>query len=920
MYIRLTLFIALFLGTAVTCFPQSDSLLLQKNYNRMKYPDFAKAVGSDLGIKLMSNSPLSDSLVIKQERVPMYLGDVLRASFTGTKFSFYAYSPELLVVLNDYAIYDNIPQYFSEVLTTPKVETPKTIEFLSETKNLQKKKSQNYTFGIPTDKTDKRRAVLSGHIVEAVSGEPVVGAIVIVEGLNTGVMADVNGDFLLDLPQGRHNIIIRSMGTEEKKLGVNLFANGKVNVELKNQSTAIDEVSVIANQINKIQSVQMGMENMEMKTIRALPSALGEVDIVKTATMLPGVQTVGECASGFNVRGGGVDQNLILLDGAPIFNSSHLFGFFSVFNQDVVDDFMLYKSGVPAKFGGRASSVLDVTSRNGNKDKFSATLGVSPITGRVYVEGPILNDRTTILIAARTTYSDWLLKKIHDTRLSNSSASFWDGNVKIVHSINKNNKLKLSIYHSGDKFRLNSDTSYNYKNTCSSLQWTHIYNSELSQENTLAYSNYWYSIESQTTPLTAFKLDYNIQYVSAKTKFNYSPQTNHKVSFGLDADHYALTPSAMHPVGDQSMVEATETKHDNALDFSTFADDEWNVTDRLLVYAGIRADAFLSVGKRDVYEYASGLPLSSTTLIDTVHYGSFDIAKAYFALEPRLSLRYKLGGVNSIKASYNRMTQNLHMLSNSAAVSPTDSWTLSGEHIRPQRANIFSLGYYHNIKDNTFETSIEAYYKRVQDVMDFKGGAQLLTNQSIETDILQGLQKAYGIEFFVRKVVGNLTGWIGYTYSRSFIKMESQYQEDQVNGGRFYPSNYDKPHDINFVANYKLNRRLSFSTSVTYSTGRPITYPVASYSFKGKTLLYYSDRNEYRVPDYFRCDLSINIESNLKSKKIAHSYWSVSVYNLTGRDNVYSVYFKPNEQGGLNGYQMSIFPHPLLTVSYNIKF
>ena len=920
MYMRLTLLIALFLGIATTCLPQSDSSLLQKNYNGLKYPDFAKAIEVDLGIKLMSNSPKSDSLVIKQDKAPMYLGDVLWASFKGTRFSFYAYSPKILVVLDDYVIFDDIPYYFSQASTVPRVEAPKNVEFLSETKNLKKKKSLNYTFGIPTDKTDKRRAVLSGRIVDAVSGEPVVGATVVVEGLNTGVMADANGDFSLDLPQGRHSIVIRSIGTEEKKLGVNLFANGKVNVELKEQSTAIDEVNIVANQINKVQSVQMGMEAIEIKTIRALPSALGEVDIVKAATMLPGVQTVGECASGFNVRGGGVDQNLILLDGAPIFKSSHLFGFFSVFNQDVVDDFMLYKSGIPAKFGGRASSVLDVTTRNGNNDKYNVALGVSPITGRVYVEGPVIDDRTTFLIAARSTYSDWLLKKIDDPRLSNSSASFWDGNVKIGHTINKNNKVKLSIYRSGDKFRLDSDTSYNYKNTCASLHWLHIYNTNFSQENSLVYSNYWYAIESQSDPTTAFQLDYNIQYMSAETKFKYSPKANHKCAFGLAANHYSLTPSAMHPVGDQSLIKTSETKHDNALDFSIFADDEWNVTDRLLVYGGIRADAFLSVGKRDVYQYAASLPLSRNTLIDTVQYGSSDISKAYFALEPRLSLRYKLGRVNSIKASYNRMTQNLHMLSNSAAVSPTDSWTLSGEHIRPQRANIFSLGYYHNLKDNAFEVSIEAYYKRVRDVLDFKGGAQLLTNPAIETDLLQGLQVAYGLEFLIRKKVGNLTGWVGYTYSVSRIKMDSQFKEEQVNGGRFYPSNYDKPHDIIFVANYKMNRRLSFSTSVTYSTGRPITYPVASYNFKGKTLLYYSDRNEYRVPDYFRCDMSMNIEGNLKSKKIAHSYWSISVYNLTGRDNAYSIFFKTIPGGGLRGYQMSIFPRPLLTISYNIKF
>jgi len=327
-----------------------------------------------------------------------------------------------------------------------------------------------------------------------------------------------------------------------------------------------------------------------------------------------------------------------------------------------------------------------------------------------------------------------------------------------------------------------------------------------------------------------------------------------------------------------------------------------------------------STGEREVYQYQPNLPLSTGTMIDTIQYSKGDIAKTYLSAQPRVSLRYKLGSENSIKASYNRMTQNVHMLSNSAAVSPTDTWTLSGEHIKPQHADIYSLGYYHNLKDNVFETSVEVYFKEVSNVLDYKGGAKLLLNPSIETDLLQGQQQAYGIEFLIRKKVGNLTGWIGYTYSVSRMKMDGPYKEEQVNNGSFYPSNYDKPHDIILVANEKLNRRLSFSSSVTYNTGRPITFPVAQYMFKDRAMLHYSDRNEYRVPDYFRWDISMNIEGNLKSKKIAHSFWSISIYNVTGRDNVYSIFFKTDSNGNMKGYQMSIFPRPLLTIAYNIKF
>lgn len=920
MFRHTSILFAILLGIASIASAQPDSLLLQKSYRGLTYPEFAKAIEADYGIKLMSNSRKADSLIIRQDKTPMYLGDVLTQSFEGTKFNFYSYSPEMLVVLDDYEVFDRIPRYFLLDQSATTEEPEKPIEFLTEEKKLTKKKTQSYTFGLPSDNVGKRRAILSGQIVDSKTNEPIVGAVVLAEGLNTGVSADMDGRFSIDLPQGRHSIVVRSMGNEEQKLTINLFANGSVQIALNEQSTEINAVNIVANRVNKVQSVQMGVESIEIKTVRALPSALGEADIVKAAIMLPGVQTVGEGASGFNVRGGSVDQNLILLDGAPIFNSSHLFGFFSVFNQDVVDDFTLYKSGIPAEFGGRVSSVLDVTTRGGNRKEFTAALGVSPITSRAYVEGPLINERTSFLLAVRTTYSDWLLKKVDDPRLSNSSASFWDGNLKLNHFINKNNQLKVSLYRSGDKFRLDSDTSFNYKNTCASLKWSHIFDHDLTLENTVAYSNYWYAIESQSVPIEGFQMDYNIRYLSAGSMLKYSPQINNKVSIGLNAERYSLSPSARHPLGELSEVVDAEDIHDNATDLSLYVGDEWQVSEKLLLYGGVRGNMYMSTGERNVYLYQPNLPLSRSTIMDTVQYSKGDVSKTYFALEPRLSLRYKLGYNNSVKASYNRMTQNLHMLSNSAAVSPTDTWTLSGEHIKPQHANIYSLGYYHNLKDNAFETSVEVYFKQVKNILDYKGGAQLLTNPTIETDLLQGQQQAYGIEFLIRKKVGNLTGWIGYTYSVSRVKMDSPFKEEQVNGGNFYPSNYDKPHDIILVANHKLNRRLSFSSSVTYNTGRPITFPVAQYNFKERTLLHYSDRNEFRVPDYFRWDVSMNIDGNLKSKKIANSYWSISVYNLTGRDNVYSIFFKSDDKGNMNGYQMSIFPRPILTVAYNIKF
>jgi len=903
------------------CFGQSDSAVVSKSYDGVPFSKFVSEMQSDYGIRLMSNSPKSDSLFIKQKEVTATLQSILLQTFEGTPFSAYFYNEKYVFVLNDYKIYDKVPRYFSIDIPAVAEKQASAIEFLAEEKHLKKvKKTRIHSFGVPVKNTKGKTATLSGHIVDAQTGEAIIGAVIMPEGTTIGASADLDGYFSLEVPMGKYTILVKSLGKEEEKLTVSMYADGNVEVEMRDQTTQLKGINVIGDRVHNVQGIQVGLETMEMKTIKQLPSAMGEVDIIKTAIMLPGVQTVGEGASGFNVRGGSVDQNLILLDGAPIFNSSHLFGFFSVFNQDVIDEFMLYKSGIPSEYGGRVSSVLDVTTQSGKKKKYSALLGVSPVTGRVFFEGPIWKGRTSFLVAARTTYSDWLLKKLDDPRLSNSAGSFWDGNIKLNHKANDKNNIKASFYRSGDYFRLNSDTSYRYSNTCASLQWHHIFNQNLKWDNQFALSQYEYLIESSAVAAEAFAMDYSIGYTGLTSKLSYAPLVNNKTYLGVTVARYSLSPSRINPKGATSLIEHSPKEKNNALDISLFIGDEWRATEKLLFYGGVRINSFMAVGEQDVYGYAQGLPLSDNTRLDTAHYSASDIVQQYWSIEPRVSVRYSLGENNSVKASYNRMSQNLHMLSNTTAVSPTDAWIVSSKYIKPQVGDIVAVGYYQNLKDNIIEASVEVYYKKVHNVLDYKGGAQLLLNDGIETEIIQGKQQAYGVEFLLKKKFGALTGWLGYTYSVSRMKMDSPFKEEQINGGKWYPANHDKPHDITLVNNYKFNRRLSFSNTLTYSTGRPITYPVAQYKFKEESLLHYSDRNEYRVPYYFRWDISMNVEGNLKSKKIAHTYWSVSIYNLTGRDNVYSIFFKADKEGRMQGYQMSIFPRPLLTVAYNIKF
>jgi hypothetical protein len=896
-----------------------DSILVRSNYSGRPVAQLFDNLGSSHSLSFISNSDNWTAAVVVQDSVPMYLADIIKASLKDLGFTHYIYNSKTVYLLENYEIYDKLPRYFSSAEAEP--AAPEAIEFLTEVAELKKvRRAQQLSFGTPVKNPGSRTATITGQITEHETNEPLIGAVVMIEGTTRATTTDASGSFSMELPLGRYTLLVNMLGKEEGKAGISLYADGSLKMELANQTTELQGVTVTASQVHNVQGIQVGLEVMEIKTVRELPSTMGEADIVKSAIMLPGVQTVGEAASGFNVRGGSVDQNLVLLDGAPIFNTSHLFGFFSVFNQDAIGQFMLYKSGVPAQYGGRASSVLSVETNNPNRKEYTVILGVSPVTGRAYIEGPIIKDRTSFMAAGRTTYSDWILKRIDDPAISSSAGSFWDGNLKLTHSFNNKNSLRFSAYRSSDYFKLASDTAFSYSNTCGSLMSRHVLSPKATLTNTVAYSKYNYNIKSTGLPEEGFSMKYGISYYGAKASLGYQPAANHQINAGLEAERYALSPSKKNPLGEASRISKSPATEQTAMQYSAFLGDEYSVSERLLIYAGLRASVFATTSGQMVYQYIGGLPLSKSTVIDSAYNKKGSASSAHFVLEPRFSARLKLGYSNSVKASYNRMSQNLHMLSNSAAMSPTDSWTISNKYIKPQVADIFSVGYYHNMRENRFEASAEVYYKAVDNVVDFKGGADFMQSDYIETEIIQGQQEAYGLELMLKKQYGSWTGWVAYTYSRSLLTMDSKHREERINKGNPYPANHDKPHDLTIVANKRFNRRLSLASTLTYSTGRPITFPVAKYLYKDNNYIHYSDRNEYRVPDYFRIDASANIDGNLKSEKIAHSYWSVSVYNLTGRYNVYSIFFKSTNSGYVEGYQMAIFPRPILSVSYNIKF
>ncbi len=761
-------------------------------------------------------------------------------------------------------------------------------------------------------------ANIAGHVRDMDNGEPVIGAVIYIEEPRIGVATDQFGYYSITLPKGRHELNITTIGMKDTKRQIMLFSNGKLNIELKEDVIPLREIIVESEKDQNIVGLSMGVEKLDINELKQVPTAFGETDVLRIALTLPGVQTVGESTTGLNVRGGTTDQNLILYNDATIYNPSHLFGFFSAFNPDVLKNVELYKSGIPAEYGGRLSSILEITNREGNKKKFTGSGGIGSLTTRLTLEGPIIKDKLTLTLSGRTTYSDWLLGLIPEESIKNSQASFYDLNAQINYEINEKNSLFITGYYSDDKFKLNSDTLYNYNNQAATIKWKHIFNNKLYGVLTGSYSGYNYNVESEQNPVNAFKLDYDLNQINFKFDLNYFPNSTHNFDIGLSSIYYSMFPGNNEPLGSESLVVPIDIQQEKGLESAVYVGDKIELSDRSSLYVGLRYSFYQSLGPRDIFVYPDDSPKEVENIIDTAHYDN-GIINTYHGPELRASYRYLLPNHASIKLSYNRMRQYIHMLSNTTAISPTDIWKLSDPNIKPQVGDQISVGYYKNFRASAIETSIEGYYKISKNILDYKSGAQLILNDHIETDIIGTEGKAYGVEFMVKKPKGKINGWMSYTYSRTFQRTTGQDLSEIINSNQYYPSNFDKPHDFTLIGNYRFNKRVNMGLNFIYSTGRPITLPLTKYSFEDSKRIHYSDRNQFRIPDYIRLDYSINVEGNHKVRKLAHSSWTFAVYNLLGRRNPYSVYFV-TQDGEVIGYKLSIFGNPIPTITYNFKF
>ncbi len=850
------------------------------------------------------------------------LSEILDSLFQNTEFNHYLLDNSQLIILRNNIIYDVLPDGFFQKDSIVEVPVETIVSRSQPVFNATDKRREELpipTLRIGKDDPNSNRSsfILTGTLTDE-KGSPAADVTLFVKALGAGTTTDKSGKYRIELPKGNNLIETRSLTYANLKKRVIIYNDGNLDFELPENLEELETVFLEGSARKNVEDATAGVTKIDVKEIKTIPLVLGERDVLKVATTLPGITTAGEGSAGYNVRGGKEDQNLILLDEGVVYNPAHFFGIFSGINPFTTEDVEIYKGNIPAEYGGRLSSVIDISSKDANVEKFAGEGSIGPVTGSLTLEMPLAKGKSGVLLGGRTTYSNWILRSLDDESLQNSEASFYDVIVKFNQEINEKNDLKATGYYSRDAFSITSDSLFNYSNRMVSVQWDHKINDNNRASAILTNSRYQFGIEFDGESNTDFDLNYDISETGLKVRFNSVLNESHSLDYGIATKYYVSNPGEIDPINGSS-IASLEIQQEKALESALFISDEFNVSDKLLLSAGFRFSIFTALGSREQNVYVEGLPKNEDSLVEVRSFGNNEAIETYTGPEFRLAARYLLMPDLSIKASFNSTYQFVHTLTNNTTISPIDTWKLSDLNIEPQRANQVSLGLYQNLKDNDYQLSLEGYYKRAQNILDFKTGASILLNENIETEVIQGEGKSYGIEFLARKTKGRLNGWLGYTYSRSFIKMDSEFSEETINNGEFFPSNFDKPHDFSLVANYKMTKRFSFSANFVYQTGRPVTVPVGNFVINNSEFVLYSDRNAFRIPDYYRLDLSFNVEGNHKIKKLAHSFWNISVYNVLGRNNPYSVFFV-NEAGEIKALQSSIFAIPVPTITYNFKF
>ncbi|MBR5905103.1 MAG: TonB-dependent receptor plug domain-containing protein [Bacteroidales bacterium] len=753
---------------------------------------------------------------------------------------------------------------------------------------------RNKTYEIGTVQASAGPVKVSGVVRDVASGEVLGGVLVTDASERVFCYTGTDGKYELKLPLGDNMLKFREYTKEDMDIRVIIKDSGVLDVVMREKVTALKSAYVSANSMAEHRRTGMGLETINSSTVTHIPTAFGEGDVLKAVLTLPGVKSVGEASSGFNVRGGSADQNLILFNGGTIYNPSHLFGIFSAFNMDVVDEVELYKSSIPVEYGGRISSVLDISSKDGDPERIKGSLGLGILTSHLAIEGPLVKNQTTFVLGGRTTYSDWLLKQLPaNSGYAGGKASFSDVNVGITHRFDARNTLKLTGYWSRDNFSFRGDTTFRYSNIDAAVKWKHRWGISNSLDVSAGYDNYSNTLEDGApgNSLGAYTLSTRIQqgFTRATAKVALD---NHTITFGGDAVLYALDPGTVSPFRG-SLFVPRKLDREMALEPSVYVGDLWQPDNGPFSFdAGVRYSSFLSFPK----------------------------VKYYGAPELRLGAKYSPLANLSVKAGFNTMNQYIHLVSNTSSISPMDTWKLSDADIKPQQGFQAAGGVYWTVFGNALDISLEGYYKRSYNYLDYKSGAVLSMNDHLAEDLVRTTGRSYGVELMLRKLTGRLTGWVSYTWSRALLKEMEDRGAETINGGEWYNAPFDKPHDLKLVGNYKFTHRYSISFNLDYSTGRPVTVPVGQYYYGNALRLLYSERNAHRIPDYFRLDLALNIEPGHYLKAFTHMSATIGCYNVTGRKNAYSVFYTTNGGRIVQGYMVSVFATQVPYLSLNLKF
>jgi outer membrane cobalamin receptor len=759
------------------------------------------------------------------------------------------------------------------------------------------------------DENNSDKVTISGYVKDAENGEVLVGATVYIKELKTGTGTNQYGYYSFSLPKATYSLSYSYVGYVIINKKVTLNTNTNLNVELKTDEKQLAEVVVTAERPDQnIKQPEMSVNKLDIKTIRQMPALMGEVDVIKAIQMLPGVTPTSEGTSGFSVRGGGADQNLILLDVAPLYNASHLIGFLSVFNNDAISDVKLFKGDIPADYGGRLSSVLDVRMKEGNNKKYCVTGGIGLIDSRLTIEGPIVNDNTSFLISGRRTYADLFFPLLPDTSVKKAKLYFYDFNCKINHQIDDNNRIFVSAYLGRDDFGEKGVADFNYGNTTATIRWNHLFSPKLFMNLTALVSKYDYSLNFQASNLN-FNWISSIQDYNVKLDFNYYVNPKNELRFGVTSTLHNLVPAKASESNPDTTL-SVPYPNNNELEHAVYISNQQSINEKLTIKYGIRYSLFQNIGPGTIFSFNSG-----GSVTDTTNYSRGKIFNSYQNIEPRLGLEYIINQVSSFKASYSRTVQYLQLASNSNGSVPLDIWFPADPNVKPQKADQVSIGYFRNFHDNMIETSVETFYKKMYNVIDFIDNADLTLNQFMESQILTGQGHSYGIEFLIRKNQGRFNGWISYTYSRSIRQIPG------INNGNPYPSPYDKPNVLNAVLTYQISKRTSFSTDFVYATGAPFTAPNGSVTFGNDVVETYGSRNSARMRDYDRLDVALTVKNKDRPGRKWHGEWVFSVYNAYGRHNDWIINFIPDKNNNnvisAERYYLPFVFFPSVTYNFN---